>query len=223
MRKRGIAHELLAAAELRARGVELPPGWVALWQPDAGVVLARGCDRSVSRRHCRSSGSRVESLDDVDADIVVVTAGAWIPKLVPDVAVRVTRETIAYFAHDGAPVPSVVELDEDTRRHAMYALHDPEYGLKAGAHHAGHVADPDVDEPADPAIVARIADWVAERFPGVDPTPVAAESCLYTSTRTSRSCSSAAVESSSAPPARATASSSRRPSGGGLPSWRLAG
>jgi sarcosine oxidase len=179
--ERGIAHDLLGTTDLRARGVELPPDWVALWQPDAGVVLAEAAiaafrgDTPVERR-------RVEMLDDLDADVVVVTAGAWIAKLVPDVAVRVTRETIAYFAHDGAPVPSVVELDEDTRRHAMYALHDPEHGLKAGAHHAGHVADPEVDEPADPAIVARIAEWVGDRFPGVDPTPLAAESCLYTST-----------------------------------------
>ena len=175
---RGIEHDVLDAGELRGHGVELPPGWIALWQPDAGVVLAQAAI-SAFRGDTRVERRRVESLEDVDADIVVVTAGAWIAKLVPDVPVRVTRETIAYFAHDGAPVPSVVELDEDTRRHAMYALHDPEYGLKAGAHPP---ADPDADEPADPAIVARIADWVRERFPNIDPTPVAAESCLYTST-----------------------------------------
>lgn len=179
--ERGIAHELLAAADLRARGVELPHGWIALWQTDAGVVLAEAAIAAF-RGDLPVERQRVESLDDLDADIVVVTAGAWIAKLIPDVPVRVTRETIAYFAHDGAAVPSVVELDEDTRRHAMYALHDPEYGLKAGAHHAGHVADPDADEPADPEIVARVAEWVGERFPGVDPTPVGAESCLYTST-----------------------------------------
>jgi sarcosine oxidase len=178
---RGIEHDLLDAGELRRHGVELPPGWVALWQPDAGVVLAEAAlsafrgDTPVERR-------RVETLEAVDADLVVVTAGAWIAKLVPDVPVRVTRETVAYFAYEGPPVPSVVELDEDTRKHAMYALHDPQYGLKAGAHHAGHIADPDVDEGADPAIVERIVDWVRERFPGVDPAPVAAESCLYTST-----------------------------------------
>ena len=177
---RGIEHRLLDTKELRGHGVELPPGWIALWQPDAGVVLAQAAiaafrgDTPVERR-------RVETLEDVDADVVVVTAGPWIAKLVSDVPVRVTRETVAYFAHDGAAVPSVVELD-DMRRHAMYALHDPDHGLKAGAHHTGHVADPDVDEAADPAIVARVADWVRERFPGVDPTPVAAESCVYTST-----------------------------------------
>ena len=70
---------------------------------------------------------RVESLDDVDADVVVVTAGPWITKLVPDLPVRVTRETVAYFARDGAPMPSVVELDAASRRHAMYALHDPQF------------------------------------------------------------------------------------------------
>jgi sarcosine oxidase len=178
---RGIENDLLDADALRARGVELPPGWVALWQPDAGVVLAKAAlaafrgDVPVVRR-------RVEALEDVDADVVIATAGPWIAKLVPDVPVRVTRETVAYFAYDGRPMPSVVELDDDTRKHAMYALYDPQYGLKAGAHHAGRVADPDVYEAADPAIVERIVDWVRERFPGVDPVPVAAESCIYTST-----------------------------------------
>ncbi len=178
---RGIEHGLLDADALRGRGVDLPPGWIALWQPDAGVVLAEAAisafrgDIPVVRR-------RVEALEDVEGDVVVATAGPWIPKLVPDLPVRVTRETVAYFAYDGHPVPSVVELDDDTRKHAMFALHDPQYGLKAGAHHAGRLADPDVYESADSAIVARIAGWVRGRFPDVDPTPVAAESCLYTST-----------------------------------------
>ena len=178
---RGIEYDLLDRDELRARGVELPPGWIALWQPDAGVVLAQAAIAAF-RDDTPVERLRVESLEDVDADVVVVTAGPWVARLVPDVPVRVTRETVAYFAHDGAPFPSVVEIDPATRQHAMYALHDPQYGLKAGAHHAGHVADPDVEEPADPAIVARIADWVRARFPDVDPTPVAVESCLYTST-----------------------------------------
>jgi sarcosine oxidase len=178
---RGIDHDLLDADALRARGVELPPGWIALWQPDAGVVLAEAAlaafrgDLPVVRR-------RVEALEDVEADVVVATAGPGIAKLVPDLPVRVTRETVAYFAYEGPPMPSVVELDDDTRKHAMYALNDPLYGLKAGAHHAGHVADPDVYEAADPAIVERIVDWVRERFPAIDPVPVAAESCIYTST-----------------------------------------
>lgn len=178
---RGIEHRVLDPDQLRAYGVEPPAGWTALLQPGAGVVRAadaiaafRG-GTAVERR-------RVESLDELDADAVVVTAGPWIRQLVPDLPVRVTRETVAYFTLDGPPLPSVVEVDTTTRHHAMFALHDPVHGLKAGAHHAGHEADPDVAEPPDAALVERIAAWVRERFPGADPEPVAAETCVYTST-----------------------------------------
>src|SRR5262249_46836582 len=99
-----------------------------------------------------------------------------------DVPVRVTRETVAYFRHDGAPLASVVELDEATRHHAMYALHDPVHGVKAGAHHAGRRANPDEEEPADPGPVQTITAWVRERLPDVDPDPIGADSCIYTST-----------------------------------------
>jgi sarcosine oxidase len=172
-----ISHRLVDPSDL---GFTAPVGWVALVQPEGGVVFAdeavvalRG-DTPVVRR-------KVESLDEVDADVVVVTAGSWVTDLVPDLPVTVTRETVAYFACDGER-PSVVELDDATRNHAMFSLHDPQYGLKAGVHHGGHVADPNVDEPPDDRVVEQIAAWVAERFPDVDPTPVAAETCLYTTT-----------------------------------------
>jgi len=183
----GEPYRFLDAAEARARGVALPDGWTALEQPEAGVVradLARRAflDLAVARGARVETGRRVESTDAAAADVVVVTAGAWVTQLVPDVPVRVTRETIAYFRREGVPTPSVVELDAATRAHAMYALHDPVHGLKAGAHHAGAVADPGEDGAPDPALVERIAAWVAERLPDADPEPVGAESCLYTST-----------------------------------------
>ena len=184
---RGIEHRLLDPQELRELEVTLPAGWVALWQAEAGVLYA---DRALeglleiarSRGARLETGRRVESLDEVDADVVVVTAGPWAPRLVPGLRVRVTRETVAYFNRPGPPMPAVVELNEATRGHAMYALHDPVHGLKAGAHHVGHEADPDTTEPADPQLVERIVDWVQSRFPEIDPAPAAAETCLYTNT-----------------------------------------
>jgi sarcosine oxidase len=180
----GIEHRLLDAAAARKHGVAVPRGWATLWQPEAGVVradLARRAFLAAARVRVEI-GSRIASVDEVDADVVVVTVGPWVTKLVPDVPVRVTRETIAYFARHGAPSPSIVELDEETRHHAMYALHDPVHGLKAGAHHAGDVADPDVEQPPDAELVAAIAAWVRERLPDVDPEPLGAETCLYTTT-----------------------------------------
>lgn len=162
-------------------GVAVPDGWTALQVADAGVVFADRARRAFLDGVDVRTNTRVDSLDDLDADVVVVTAGAWIGRLVPGLDLRITRETVAYFRRDGAPVPSVVDIGIDGG-HDMYSLYDPVHGLKAGAHHAGAVADPDDAGEPDPAIVERISAWVAERFPGVDPAPVETDTCLYTTT-----------------------------------------
>src|SRR5262249_20156811 len=80
---RGIENRPVDRGEL---DVVLPDGWIALWQLDAGIVradLALGAfrgDLPVERR-------RVESLDDVDGDVVIVTAGPWAPQLLPNLPV----------------------------------------------------------------------------------------------------------------------------------------
>ena len=77
-------------------------GWTALLVEDAGIVHADRArhaflDAAGARVETRS---RVDSVDDLDADAVVVTAGAWVGRLVEDVPVRVTRETVAYFRRE---------------------------------------------------------------------------------------------------------------------------
>ena len=178
----GVPYRLLDKDEVGALGANLPDGWTALHVADAGVVFADRARHAFLEGIDVQTNSRVESLDDVDADVVVVTTGPWIRTLVPDVPVRVTRETVAYFHRDDPPPPSIVDLNAETGGHGMYSLYDPVHGLKAGAHHAGAETNPDEDVGPDPAIVARISAWVGERFPGVDPTPVDAQSCVYTST-----------------------------------------
>ncbi|MGH2934860.1 MAG: FAD-dependent oxidoreductase [Gaiellaceae bacterium] len=177
----GVEYRLVREVD----GIALPEGWTGLVQPEAGFVrsdLARRAfvDVAVGRGARLETGCRVGSVDELDADAVVVTAGPWVRDLLPDVPVRVTRETVAYFRGERM-VPSVVELNAE-RGHAMFALHDPVHGLKAGAHHAGAEADPDDDGAPDPAVVERIAAWVRDRFTEVDPDPAAADACLYTTT-----------------------------------------
>jgi sarcosine oxidase len=180
----GVPYRLLNQGEVREHGAILPEGWTALFVPDAGVVFA---DRA---RHALlgaagvevEANRRIESTDELDADVVVVTAGSWVRELVPDVPVTVTRETVAYFKREGSPPPSIVDLNAETGGHGMYSLYDPVHGLKAGAHHAGAEADPDTEGAPDSAIVERVATWVRERFPDVDPDPVGAQTCLYTTT-----------------------------------------
>ncbi len=184
----GAEYELLDAAGARERWpVGVPDGWTALFQPEAGIVRAdlahrAFVDRALARGARLQEETRVESLDDVDAKAVVVTAGPWVKSFFPDLPVRTTRETVAYFRREGDPLPSVVHLDPVTRGHAMYSLHDAVHGLKAGAHHAGAEVSPEEQGEPDPALVERISEWVARTYPDADPNPVGTETCMYTTT-----------------------------------------
>jgi sarcosine oxidase len=183
----GVQHRYLSAEEAQKLGVVAPADWRILYEPTGGIVLADRAveallDAALARGARLETGSRVDSPEELDADVVVVTAGAWVRELVADLPVRVTRETVVYFRRDGPPLPSVVELDAEGSGHIVYALHDPLHGVKAGAHHRGVEAAPSDDGDPEPDVVARTAEWLRERLPGIEPSPVAAETCLYTST-----------------------------------------
>jgi monomeric sarcosine oxidase len=182
----GAEYELLTPEQARLRWpVGVPDGWSALFQPEAGIVRAdlahrAFVERAVTRGAVLREHTRIESLDDLDAKAVVVTAGPWVTRFFPDMPVHTTRETVAYFRREGAPLPSVVQLDPATRGHAMYSLHDPLHGLKAGAHHAGARVGPDEEGGPDPGLIERVVEWVARTYPDADPELVAADTCMYT-------------------------------------------
>jgi sarcosine oxidase len=182
----GIEHRFLTPQEISEHGIVVPADWAALLEPSGGIAFADGAlhaflDAAAARGARIEPGTRIDDLEALDADAVVVTAGSWSSRFFPDLPLEVTRETLAYFHRAGPPLPSVVELDE-RRAHALFALHDPVHGIKAGAHHAGAPADPDEPGEPDAAIVERVANWLRERLPAIDPTPIAAETCLYTTT-----------------------------------------
>ena len=161
----------------------------ALFQPDAGIVRADLAHRAFLEGALRRGArlveeARIERLDAPGADSVVVTAGSWIRRLVPDLPVRPTRETVCYFRHDGAP-PPLIELGTE-RGEGFYALRDPDGGIKAGLHRSGYEADPDDDGGPDESVVDLLRDWVAVRFPGADPEPTRVETCFYTNTTDER-------------------------------------
>lgn len=133
--------------------------------------------------------------EEIVARAVVVAAGAWAQALLAplriELAVVPTRETVTYFDLPGAlELPTVVDdAVPDARAHGLrrpglinYALPAPGIGLKCGLHHAGPPANPDERGEPDEAVVRWASTWVARRFPEVDPSPVGAETCLYTST-----------------------------------------
>jgi sarcosine oxidase len=154
---------------------------------DAGIALADATVEALAEG-ARAAGAeirehtRVESLDDVPGDRVVVTAGGWAPKLLGgELEATPTRETTLYFR--GERIPSLIdELDNQ-----FYALTAPGVGVKAGWHKGGRPTDPD-DEDARPdeRIVEAVSAWVRKRLPRVEPEPIRAETCIYTNVEDDR-------------------------------------
>ena len=173
----------------------------ALFQRDAGIVFADAAVTAFAEAGRRGGVEVLERTpvlgiesNDRGATIrtdgetyrvrrAVVTAGAWVRPLLAatgiDVPVVPTRETVAYFAHeDEMSLPILVDRGSPF----VYALPDPGHGIKVGGHHTGPPTDPNEEGSVRTEIVDVLADWVGRRFPGADPRPHAAETCLYTNT-----------------------------------------
>jgi sarcosine oxidase len=213
----GVPYELLDGADASERFtlMSLPEGIGALFQPDAGIVLADKAVRALissalagpaelhegePAREVRVENGRARVATDLatySAGVVVVTAGAWAKGLLAplgiDLPVMPTRETVAYFSMaDELSVPTIVDwsaaqgANGSPGPHVIYSLPSPGDGIKAGEHHAGPITNPDDVGEVDNASVARISQWVADRFPKADADPMHAETCIYTNTSNER-------------------------------------
>jgi sarcosine oxidase len=190
----GATIELLDQAEVVARFpmVRPPDGTTAVFQAEAGIVRADKARRAFeagARAHGAEvrTGTRVANLDDLDEDVVVVTAGSWAKDLLAragiDLPVVATSETVSFFRLESdRPVPSVVDFKPGTRGHGMYALADPKHGLKLGIHQSGRPLDPDDPPGPDAELVELMREAVARYFPTADPEPAQVDTCLYTNT-----------------------------------------
>ncbi|MEX2238734.1 MAG: N-methyl-L-tryptophan oxidase [Dehalococcoidia bacterium] len=198
----GASYEIHKGAAINQRfaGLSLPPDEPVLLQGDAGYLAADACvsafvssavtagaevrERSrVDSIKAAGDGVEVETAEGmVHAQVAVVTAGAWaagiLGSLGIDLPLRPTRETVAYFATRGEVLPPLVEWGHP----AIYALPAPGVGIKAGEHQAGPTVDPDEVGGPDEASLARVKQWVRDRFPLADPEPLQVETCLYTNT-----------------------------------------
>ena len=180
----GVAWERLDRGEAERRyPIRVPEESFVVVQREAGIVRADKALAAFARDLDVREDTRVHP-DQLDADAVVVTAGSWVNELLSDsLPVKATRETLCYFRlDDERPIPSVVSFKPHRHTHDMYSLHDPKYGLKVGAHHAGPEADPNERGEPEPELIERIAAWANETYRLDDAAPAAAETCMYTTT-----------------------------------------
>ena len=175
-------HRLEGPEAERRFPVRVPEQSFAVLQPEAGIVRADRALAALARELDVRYETRIHP-DEIEAEVVVVTAGSWVNELVDEpLPVKVTRETVCYFRPERGGVPSVVSFRPQSHTHDMYSLADPVHGLKVGAHHGGPETDPNEPGEPEPRLIEQIASWARETYRLAEPDPVAAETCLYTTT-----------------------------------------
>jgi sarcosine oxidase len=194
----GAVVEVLDAEEVVRRFpmVAPPADTQAVFQADAGIAFAAKArhaflDGALARGARLVEQRPVDRLDDLEEDVVVVTAGAWARPLLAGAGIELdvvpTSETVTFFRLESdRPVPSVVDFKPGGLGHGTYALADPEHGLKLGIHMSGRPLDPDDPPGPDPELVEQMRATAARYFPTADNEPVRVDTCLYTRTADER-------------------------------------
>jgi sarcosine oxidase len=209
-REHGLAHEALTSSELTRRfpGYRLPPGHMALLQPEGGFLLPERCIVAFVQA-AQALGAEVHGREQVlewqplpggvrvrtnratyEAERLVITAGAWIATLLPelrDVAVP-ERQVLAWlqptrpelFAPARFPVFNL-EVDEG-RYYGFPTFAVP--GFKFGRYrHLDEQVNPDaLDREPNERDEGVLRAFATRYFPdGAGPT-VALRPCMFTNT-----------------------------------------
>jgi sarcosine oxidase len=167
-RAHGLAHSVLDASQMRKLYPVFTPrdDDVAIFEDVAGVLFPEKCiaaHLSLAERHgaLLRHGEPVETIGIHGSDVavrtaqgmysaghVVVTLGAWVKKLLPDVAVVAERIPLLWFQ------PVALAEQFDLGRFPICIWQSPELGnyyltprvaipgVKIGKHHSGNVVDP---------------------------------------------------------------------------------
>lgn len=205
-----LRHEILDGADLRRRF----PAWriadaaAAVFQPDAGFLLPERCILAHARAaeaagavfhehepvvDWRAQSGRVEVRTPhgtYEAGQLVLSAGAWMASLVPDLAgqMRPERQVLGWFGITSpelfAPSRFPVFVHEAAEG-VFYGF--PEFevaGFKIGRyHHRCEAVDPDtIDRACHPEDEAALRAAVERYFPGANGPLLRSAVCMFTNT-----------------------------------------
>jgi sarcosine oxidase len=205
-RTHGLAHKVLDSVELRRRYpvFNVHPDWVGVLDEQAGWLAPERAVEThlrLAERHGATlrfeepiehfeldgSGVRVTSAHGAySARRLVITAGSWLPRLLPRLAPHlwVERNVLFWFEPLGnfdvfAQLP--VYIVEDTDRMYYGFPYDPDHGLKLAGLHFGDRVDPDtIDREPRAQDEDRIRGWLRRRMPIANGERRRAQVCMYT-------------------------------------------
>lgn len=203
-----VPHEVVGPEEVgRFLPGLRPDGRAAVWQPDAGPVLAEVSLRA-QRALLESAGGRVltgvqvlglqDRADGVrvlcrgrvlDADVAVLAAGPGMRELLPELGIEVPLQPVLeQVVHLGRPGDSsgtdgLACLYEGPRgaEPGLYAMPSPGVGYKVGLDRRVRDLEPgDLDRSPDPGLTETVRARVARDLSSVPATPLDAQVCSWT-------------------------------------------
>jgi sarcosine oxidase len=207
----GLAHDMLDAEEMARRypALQLDPDMDGLHEPLAGILFPDKCidahltlaERAGAELHFgegvtswSSDGSGFTVSTDAGtyrADKLVIAAGAWLPKLAPELELPLTVERNVLFWYEPIASPEIFEPDrlpvwilEIDDEHAFYGFPNvPGQGVKVARHHGGRPVDPDdVDREATDADEQPAREFMARYMPLANGVRLDSRVCMYTNT-----------------------------------------
>jgi len=207
-RQHALPHDILDAAALMRRypAFRVPGDFVGVVQPDGGfldaepallglVELARAGGAAIRTNEAvraiepHPAGARVVTgRDVVETSAVIVTAGARVKSLLPDLPapLRITRQVLAWFEPRDTAMFSadrfpVFMIESPHGFHYGFPM-DPHRGVKLGKHHhLDETVNPDnYDRTVSPRDERAIRVALENYIPAADGKLIAATTCLYT-------------------------------------------
>jgi sarcosine oxidase len=142
-----------------------------LFEPDAGVLLARRATRCLVRNLIVETG-RPTPQDPPLSDVVVWACGAWLPGLFPGlVQQRISRRDVFFAGVDGSWTGTPGYCDYDGQYYGHGELGG--LGMKVAYDGPGAEIDPDeLERLPDPASEAFARSYLARRFPALAGAPL---------------------------------------------------
>lgn len=169
-RKHDLPLEILTSKEIKERwpGFSIPDHFIGCLETESGVIYSENAIQAYKETAIKNGARLVMNtpVQHIDLDNgkgvkittkhetfyarkVIVTAGAWAAKLLPDLALPIqpTRKAVAWFdaplpLYDAANFPSFFIEDQDRKFYGFPSLNGT--GLKIGRSDGGQPIDPDL-------------------------------------------------------------------------------
>jgi sarcosine oxidase len=203
----GIAYDWLEAADIRRRFPAFRAGddTVGVFEKRAGILFPEECikahlEGAAVRGAEIRCGEVVETIvpsgDGVEvrtskgrylAGKVIVSAGAWVGELLPELRLPLTieRQVVCWFTGGGAvlqPDRMPVYIWEYMPGRLFYGFPDMGRGIKIGFHHGGrHIRPEELRQDANAEEIGEIRE-IARTYLAIEPVFGDASVCMYTNT-----------------------------------------